>query len=93
MRALIRTVCGPDARRRGPVWSAGKVRPAKAVWTNTFCRAPLDSRAQGRTASGFGWGLALVVAVAAALRLYRIHELPLGPYVDEIQTRRTALAG
>ena len=35
--------------------------------------------------------LALVVSVAAFLRLYRIHELPLGPYVDEIQTLRNAL--
>ena len=56
-------------------------------------RAPEPhERNRPSTARTTGWSIALVLALAAFLRLYRIHELPLGPYVDEIQALRNALA-
>ena len=58
-------------------------------WKGLRAEEGSDARANG---PGFAWGLALVLVVAAFLRLYRIHELPLGPYVDEIQTLRNAVA-
>lgn len=64
-----------------------------AIWLPYFRARQADLPLATTERNQFPYGqLALVVAAAASARLYKISELPLGPYSDEIFTLTNSLA-